>query len=214
MSWLPATRYAWRTWPVAVSAAALMLGPGFVLVVGKDGDAPLRLRMVGLLLAAVVALVWEDRTAPVAAATPLGLPALQRARLLVLLAVVCVGWALTCVAASTVSADVRVWSATVEVGAVAALLTAIVGGLARERPGESLAAYPVPLLLVLLVLAFRVPERWALIATPDSPVWTDMHRRWAGLLVVGLLAVVAVGRDPAARPLRQVVRRTALPRPP
>lgn len=208
MSWLPASRYAWRTRPVAVSAAVGLLGPVFVLAVGKDTEAPLRLRIVGLLLAAVVALVWEDRTAQVAAATPVGLPALQRARLMALLGVVSAGWTVTCLAASTASSDLRVWSATVEVGAVGALLTAVVGGLARERPGESLAAYPMPLLLVLLVVVFRVPERWALIAAPDSPAWTDVHRRWAGLLVIGLLAAAVAARDPAARPLLHALRRT------
>jgi len=175
-----------------------LLGPGFVLAVGKDIDAPLRLRMVGLLLAALFALVWDDRTAPLAAATPVGLPAVQRARLLVLLAVVSAAWTLACLAAAAESTDVRVWSATVEIGAVAALLTAVVGGLARERPGESLAAYPVPLLLVLLVLAFRVPEQWALIVAPDSPAWTDVHRRWAVLLIVGILGIAVSTRDPAS----------------
>ncbi|MBK5306308.1 MAG: hypothetical protein JJD92_06420 [Frankiaceae bacterium] len=209
MRWLPAARYTWRSRPAFAVAAVALVGPAFVLFVGKDTDAPIRLRVVGLALAVLVALGWEDRAAPLAAATPVGLPAVQRGRLLLLVLAASGALALTCVAATQRAPDVGVWSAAVEIGAVAALLTAIVGALARERLGESLSAYPVPLLLVLLVLAFRVPERWTLVASPGSPAWGDVHRRWSGLLVIGLLALVVVGRDPASRTLLNRGRRTA-----
>lgn len=208
MTALPALRYAWRTRPVVATAAVALAATPFVRWVGNADGAPIRLRLVGLLLAALLALVWEDGTAPLAAASPVGLPALQRARLGLLLLVACVAWALACWAATVATSDARVWSATVEVAAVAALLTAVVGALARERLGESLTAYPVPLLLVLLALAFRVPHRWVLITGPGSPQWTDMHRRWAALLALGLVAIVVVSRDPANRPLRRLLRRT------
>jgi len=194
---------------VIATAAVAFAGPAFVRWEGKADAAPIRLRLVGLVVAALFALVWEDRTAQLVAATPVGLPALQRGRLVVLLLVVCVAWTLACSAATVATTDARVWSATVEVAAVAALLTAIVGALARGRLGESLAAYPVPLLLVLLALAFRVPQRWALIAAPGTPQWTDVHRRWAALLLLGLVAVAVAARDPASRPVWRLLRRTA-----
>jgi hypothetical protein len=209
MTWLLVPRYPWRSRPALAVATVALVGPAFVLFVGKDTDAPIRLRLVGLTLAVLLALVWEDRTATLAAATPVGLPAVQRGRLLLLVVASSWAWALACLAATQRAPDVWVWSATVEIGAVAALLTAVVGAVARERPGESLAAYPVPLLLVLLVVAFRLPDRWALIAGPGSPAWPDVHGRLSALLVVGLLALVVVGRDPASRPLLRRVRRTA-----
>jgi hypothetical protein len=209
MTWLPAPRYVWRSRPAAVIAAVLLAGPAFVLVGGKGTDAPIRLRVVGMVLAMLLALVWEDSTAPLAAATPVGLPAVQRGRLVVLVIAASGAWALACLAASRQVADVGLWSATVEVGAVAAVLTAMVGALARGRLGESLSAYPVPLLLVLLVVTFRLPDRWALVAAPGSPAWDDVHRRWSGVLLLGVLALAVVARDPAARPL---LRRTRRPR--
>lgn len=208
MTWLLAPRYPWRSRPALAIAAVAAVGPGFVLFVGKDDGAPIRLRLVGLALAALLALGWEDRTAPLAAATPVGLPAVHRGQLLLLALVSAAGWALACLAATQRGPDARVWSATVEIAAVAAVLTAIVGALARERLGESLAAYPVPLLLVLLVLAFRLPDRWALIAGPGSPAWDDVQRRLVALLMIGLVAMLVVGRDPASRPLSRLLRRT------
>lgn len=209
MTWLLAPRHPWRSRPAFAIAAVAAVGPAFVLFVGNEDGAPIRLRAVGLALAALLALGWEDRTAPLAAATPVGLPAVHRGRLLLLLLAAAVAWSLSCLAATQRGPDVPVWSATVEIAAAAAVLTAIVGGLARERLGESLAAYPVPLLLVLLVLAFRVPERWAVIAGPGSPAWADVHRRLVALLLIGLVAMLVVGRDPASRPLTRLLRRTA-----
>lgn len=209
MSVLPALRYTWRTRPVLATGAVALLGTAFIVWAGEDAEAPLRLRLVGLVLASLLALVWEDATAPVAAATPVGLPALQRERLITLLLAVSAAWTSACLATAATVADARLVAATVEVAALAALLTGLVGLLARGRLGESLAAYPIPLLLVVLVVVIRIPARWRLVTSPDSADWTDAHRRWAGLLVVGLLAVAWAARDPASRPLRRVLRRTA-----
>lgn len=200
MTSLMTTRYLWRTRPLLAVGAVGLAGPALMLVSSAD-DVPLRLRLVGLALASLLALTWEDRTAPLVASTPLGLPSVQRKRLLLLLSAAVVAWGATCFAAAQRSSEVGGWWATLEVGALAAMVTAIMGGLARGRPGENLAAYPMPLLLCLLLLASRLPERLALIATPDSPAWQEVHQRWALLLVLGLLAVAYVGRDPAARPL-------------
>lgn len=208
MSLLSTLRHTWRSRPVLAAGAVALLGPAYIVWTGQDADAPLRLRVVGLALAVVFALVWEDRTAPLAAATPVGLPALQRGRLLTLLTVVSVAWALACLATAQITQDAGLGAATVEVAAIAAVLTGIVGLLGRGRLGESLSAYPIPLLLVVLVLVFRVPARWRLVTSPDSADWTDAHRRWAALLVVGLLWVAVAARDPATRPLRQTFRRT------
>jgi hypothetical protein len=183
------------------AVAVVLLGPPFVVAAGNDGDAPLRLRLVGLLLAVLVALVWDDPAGQVVAATPVGLPAVHRIRLLVLLVPVTAGWALACVAASTQQPETLVWSATVEISGVAVLLTAVVGMLSRDRLGESIAAYPVPVLVVGLALMTRLPGRWTLLAAPGSSAWTDAHRRWMVLLVVGLFALAVAARDPAGRAL-------------
>ena len=197
-----AIRYLWRIRPLIAVAAVGLGGPALLLLSNSD-DVPLRLRLVGLVLASLIALTWEDRAAPLVTATPAGLPAVQRGRILLVLSGVAVAWGLTCLAASVRAPDVGGWWATLEVAALAALVTAIVGGLARARPAESLAAYPLPLLICLLLLATRLPSRWTLIAAPGSPAWQDAHQRWAVLLLLGLMAVAYVARDPATQPLRR-----------
>lgn len=200
MTSLMATRYLWRTRPLIAVAAVGLTGPALMLI-GSEDAVPLRLRFVGVVLASLLALTWEDRTAPLVASTPIGLPSVQRARLLLLLAAVAVAWGASCFAASQRVPDVGAWWATLEMAALGAVVSAIMGGLARGRPGENLAAYPMPLAICLLLLATRLPVRFNLIASPDSPAWVDVHQRWAVLLLLGLLALAYVARDPASRPV-------------
>ena len=200
MTTLRGTRYLWRTRPLLAVGAVGVGGPTLMLLSSSD-EVLLRLRLVGLVLASLLALTWEDRTAPLVASTPLGLPSVQRTRLLLLLSAAAAAWGTTLFAASQRTPEVGGWWATLEVGALAAVITAILGGLARGRPGENLAAYPMPLLICLLLIASRLPARWSLFASPDSPAWQDAHQRWALVVLLGLLALAYVARDPASRPL-------------
>ncbi len=194
---------------VRATALLAVVAPIYVAWGGRTVDAPLRLRVVSLATAVVLAMVWEDRSAPVVAATPVGLPAVLRGRAVVLIALATFGWVLSSVLLAVRVDGAPIAELTLEAAGTAALLVAVVGVLARGRLGESVTGYPVPLLLGLLVLVSRLPADWTLLSEgPDDPAWVAVHQRWAVLLVVALGVALSSARDPAvADLLRRRLRR-------
>lgn len=194
----PTARVLLRQPAVRAAAVVAVAGPAYVAWGGARADAPLRLRVVALAIAVVLAMVWDDRTAPVVAATPVGLPAVLRGRAAVLVALVTTGWVVSAAVVAWRTDGAPVGGLAVEAVGLAAVLVAVVGVLVRGRLGEPVLGYPVPLLLGLLALASRLPDRVTLLAAgPDDPGWVAVQQRWAGLAVVAVAFAVWCARDPA-----------------
>lgn len=181
-------------------------GPLVVVHAGKESDTALRLLLVGLATAVAIALVWDDRCAPVTAATPVGLPAVRRGRGLVLSAALVAGWGVCAWAADRAVPDLPVTAMAVLVLGLAVATLAVTGVLARGRDGEPVGTYPVPVLLVLLLLLSRLPDRWALLVAPTDADWPAARDRWLLLLVVAAVLTGWVLRDPATRSVSAEVR--------
>ena len=155
---LPSLRIALRL-PAVRSAVVLMVAsPAFVAWGGRETQAPVRLRVAGMLLAAGLAMVWDDRCAVVTAATPVGLPAVRRGRAAVVLGLLVPAWLLSCAAVD--GQPVAFAAVTFQTSALAAVLLALVGWFARDREGEPVLALPVPALL-LAVAAFSQQVSWS-----------------------------------------------------
>lgn len=180
---------------VRAGAAYALVAPLFVALGGASSAVEVRLRVVGVAAALVPALLWEDRCCELAAATPTGLPAVRRDRLLLVLALVVLGWGS---AALLARPDVAARALAVEAAGLVALLLAVVGLLASHRQQERVAAYPVPALIAVLVVLQRLPERWTLLAgAPGGPQWPAVEQRWLAVLAVSALVVAWSARDPA-----------------
>ena len=172
---------------------------------GPSSSAALevRLRIAGLAAAAVAALLWEDLCVALVGATPVGLPAVRRVRGLLMGLLLALGWALAALVAGTFAAPLLV-----EAVGLAVVLTALTGWLGPGRAGESVAAYPVPALLLVLVALYRLPERWTLLMVAPDASWSGPQTRWAILTGLAACAVVWLGRDPAMSLRTRLFRRS------
>lgn len=202
------TRLLLPPWRVAVSLPGLrvavllaVVGPVFVVWAGKESDTGLRLLLAGLAAGVALALVWDDRCAPLTAATPVGLPSVRVGRGAVLLAALVAGWAACAVVADRAVPTTPVAAIAIPVVAMAALLVAAVGLIARGRDGEPVSAYPVPVLLLVVLLLSRLPARWTLLVPPAASAWPQARHRWLVLLALSAVTALWLARDSASRPL-------------
>lgn len=184
-------------WVAALLAAG---GPAFVVWAGKESDTGLRLLLAGLAAGVGLALVWDDRCAPLTAATPVGLPSVRMGRGAVLLAALAAAWGTCAVAADRAVPSTPVASIAVPVLAMAALLVAAIGLVARGRDGEAVGAYPVPVSLLIVLLLSRLPARWAVLVPPGADAWPQARDRWLVLLAGSAAMVLWLLRDPGSRP--------------
>jgi hypothetical protein len=199
---LPTPRVAVRQPAVRAALVLVVAGPAMVAWGGPDGQAAVRLRVVGLVLGAALAMVWDDRCAVVTAATPVGVPAVRRGCLLVVLALLCLGFGLSCLVVRP--APVPYGAVVLQTAGAAAVLLALVGWLARDRPGEQVAALPFPLLLVGLGVVSRLPAELSLMRTsPGDPGWPAERGRWLAVLLLAVAASGLLDRDRAAPALQR-----------
>lgn len=161
-------------------------------------EAPLRLRVAGMVLAAGLAMVWDDRCAVVTAATPVGLPAVRRGRLAVVLALLALAWLLS--RAAVGGQRIAFAAITFQTVAMAAVLLALVGWFARGRDDEPLLALPVPALLLTGAIIGQLPRGVSLLHSPPGGAgWPVERTRWLVLLLVSIVVVGRFDRDPAKR---------------
>ena len=187
-------RVSSRLLAVRLAGLYVLAAPAFVLWAGSSAQpaVEVRLRVAGMVAAVIAALLWEERSVALIGSTPVGLPAVRRVRGLLMGLLLATGWSLAALVAQTLP----VWLVVETVG-LAVLLTALIGWLASGRDGESVAAYPVPALLVVLVALYRLPERYALLMmTPDTS-WSGPQTRWLLLTALTGCLVAWLGRDPA-----------------
>lgn len=192
---LPGPRLALRHPAVRTVLLLLVSGAPFVAWWGKDPDAPIRLRVLGFLLAVAVALSWDDRACVLTASTPVGLPAVRRGRLSVVTTIAvlayCFGW--LAVPGQATGLAIGLQSAS-----VAVVLLVVVGWFGRD--GDPVLVIPFPALLITLAVLNKLPHQIALLrADPRSSEWSGERTRWWVLLAVSALFVLRLERDPAAR---------------
>lgn len=201
---LPPAGAALRLPAVRAALVLLVVAPSFVAW-WPTGPAGAHLRVAGMVLAAAVALAWEDRCAVLTAATPTGLPAVRRGRAVVVCGLLGLAWLLCCLAAELTADEAAVPYAAVSLqsAAVAATVVAVIAAWARGREGEPVLALPGPVLLLVLAALFRLPRRVSLLhATPGDEGWPAERTRWWLLLGLAMLVVMRAGRDPACPRLR------------
>ena len=184
----------------AVRSATLLVAvaPTFVAWDAGPWDVTTRLRVAGLALACVAAMVWDDRCAVVSASTPIGTPAVRLGRGALVLGLLLVAWLL---AGATASGDGVAYAAiSLQTAGLALLVSAVVAALARGRESERVAALPVPVLLGLLVLLTRLPAELSLLgAEPGGLGWPDEQVRWTWVGAIAAALAVYAGRDVARR---------------
>jgi hypothetical protein len=93
----------------------------------------------------------------------------------------------------------------VEVLVLVVFTTSVTLGLQRHLGIREPAQFMILVVLVLLLAAQLLGQRWPLLVSP-GPLWDEAHRRWVGALVVGLVVLGWQLRDPASAPLRRWLR--------
>ncbi|MDP9181390.1 MAG: hypothetical protein M3P04_01275 [Actinomycetota bacterium] len=194
---LPPPRPALRHPAVRAAVLVLLVGPVWVAWLGKADDAPVRLRVLGLAVVMAAALAWDDREHALTASTPVGLPAVRRGRIALVLVVLALAFGLGCLAVPD-GLPLPAGALVLQTGALVAVLMALMGWFGRA--GESVLVLPAPALLLTLLVLTRLPHQIGMLrADPMGDAWAAERTRWVVLLVVAALTVVRLGRDPAAR---------------
>lgn len=169
----------------------------------STGSAILWLRLFAIVLASSACFVLDDEAAQLLASSPLSLAGRRTLRVAVAGALVAVPWT-TCVVVMSrrPTVDVPVAALTLELVTLLGVGLAAAAALDRWSGVPDPGVVASPLVVALALLAFRLPERWALYVPPGS-AWLAGHLRWAGLLAVAVLVLAWSMRDPAARSARR-----------
>lgn len=200
---LPPVRTALRHPSVRALLVLAVAGPVWVAWLGKDADAVIRLRVLGMALVVAAAMSWDDRVHALTASSPVGLPAVRRGRTLVVAVLVVAGFGLGCLAVPD-GLRLPVGALALQSAALGALLLALVAWFGRD--GEPVLVVPLPALLVSLAVLIKLPSPFTFLhADPGSTAWPAERVRWLALLALALAVAALLGRDPAAR---RVLRRT------
>lgn len=199
-------RPVWRTLPWTALAAAGGLG---LLLVGLPrllSDAPdpwlclSLLRAAALCLGLGLAFLLDDPARHTTAPVPVRRPVRSGLRLALAAPVTALWWT---AALLLIPGEARppVGAVTLEAAACAALALAAAAAAVRftdeARPGTAVAAGL--LAGALTVPTLLLPERWTLLAAVGDKRWDDAHERWAGLLVVAGVVVMACMPEPLRR---------------
>lgn len=187
-------------WQPLVGAAALAA----VLLVlkaddlGEQGTAVLVLRAVAALLAVGAAFLLDDGATDTLAASPSTLAWRRGHRLVMLVALAGVAWLLAVLAVRSQGADPPIAGLTLELAALLGLAIAVAAGITRWAHTAEPGPMAAPFVFGAILSATRLPERWAVVVGP-GPAWEPAHQRWALLLAVSLVLLIACNRDPAHR---------------
>ena len=184
----PTARLAsWSALPAADAVALAML----------QFDAPqvIELRLAAIALCVGAAFVLDDPAAQSLAASPTPLLFRRLLRIVLLVPLVGVLWAVVLWhAGASFTTALTLELATMLVVTLAA--AALAAPLAPDGRG-GLAAAPA-LLITLTAALLLLPAGWTLfVADPADPAWETSHLRWALLLGAAVAAFLAASRDPA-----------------
>lgn len=204
------TARAVRWWPLLL---ALALGFGVLSLalrpkeVGDVATLVNWLRLVALLAALGTAFLLDDPSEPTTEAAGVSLLTRRLVRVGLAAPLLAGWWALVLWLAGyrLPGLDVPVAAATVQLGALLAVVLALAAFGARLAPERLGGVVAGPALAILAAAATELPRELALYVAPTSPEWEAARWRWTGLAVLGGLALLAGCRDPAAR--RVFIRR-------
>ncbi len=189
-------------WP-ALLGGAVACG-AVVLLASLDGSPAGHWPGFGATaLSAGAAFVLDDDAGAAAAATPTSLARRRLLRIALALPLLCGAWAASLWFATPADAtlfgpDAR-GGLSVQFAAMLAV-TLAGSGLALRIVPEGRAGWAgVVAPFLLLAVAYWLPERWTLLATPGDGAWAASQLRWIALLVVALAVLAWASRDPAAR---------------
>lgn len=189
-------------WQPGVAAWGLVA----LLLVLKDeafddvGSALLLLRAVGIIAVLGAAFVLDDEAAATLEASPSTLAWRRSLRVVTALALVAVPWAAAWWRVVAHGTELPWVGLTVEVVALLALALASAAGVARWTGSDEPGVATTPVVFVVVLGAFQLPQRFALYGGP-GPGWDAAHLRWSVLLAATTLLLLWCGRDPAARRL-------------
>lgn len=182
-----------RWQPVTVaSAGAVAIGLADIVDSGL-----VTLRVTALMLAVGVGFVIDDASAVSSAAVPVSRAHQVTLRITVGGLAVAVVYAAIAVPERWAGVSV-VTGVALEAGAlvVAALAAAVIAHLRFDAAEPGFVGAGV--VAAVLVTAIALPPQWALIPSV-GPEWRDAHLRWAGLLALGVAALIAAAREPTTR---------------
>lgn len=217
---MEALRPSARTLPWGELAGAAVLGLVTLVLLrpkGADASPPIgALRIAAVLLAGAAGFCLDDRAEATTASSPITRLSRRGVRLGVGLVSAAALWGLlTAVAVVlTPSHDVPVGALAVEAAGMAAVGLAT-AALAIPRAPDGLGGVAAgPALLALLLGSHVASVRWTVFTllpmSPEDPTWTGAHLRWAVLVALSLVVVLACSADPARRRLEIPGRRSAL----
>lgn len=187
----------WQPVPVAALGAALLLWWQDERL-ADPSYAVWSLRVVALLLAVGVAFALDDRTRLTLAAvpTPLWWRATVQLIGVAIPAVVAWGAALLWVGWRA-DGSMPEASLSLEAVALAWLVLAVAGGLARWRDVSEPGVVTAPAMLGVGLMLPQLPANVAL-TVPEGTGWDAAHIRWSALLVCAVAVLALSLRDPAA----------------
>lgn len=178
-------------WSVEAGFAAMAVA---VMVHGHVVDAPewqydVRLRLTAVLAAAGAGIVLDD----VADRTLESAPRYRRlalaGRLAGIVLLASTAWLACVVLVPGPIGDLELGALAVE--GAAWLLAAL--AVARLFGSSAVTGS----LLVAVVIAYRLPQRWTLVSAPGAPEWDAARLRWAGIAVAAACLLWWALRDPA-----------------
>lgn len=156
--WLPMAA------PLQPMAAAGIAGLALVASTPGVGDDPnLRLRFAGLLMAAGVAFVLDDRAAPTLASSPMSVVEQRLARMIVIVPMVAVWWILAIELMAACRADSLVPISSLSLEFAAYLALALAGSVWSQRFSDDGSGGIAGALLAVAVFgssALPLPEWW------------------------------------------------------
>lgn len=166
-----------------------------LVVLTDQGLTELRFAAIGLCVGA--AFVLEDAAAATVASAPTPLLARSALRIGLALLPLVAFWLVL----SWLAGDVAASALSLELAAMLSVTLAVAAIAARVRGDGRGGVAAGPALLTLLAAAFLLlPSRWGLFpAGPEDPLWTPAHRRWALILLAGVLGLLWASRDPGRR---------------
>ena len=200
-----------RVLPWGQLAGAAAVGMVFLVLLrpkGADSGPPVgALRMAALLLAAAAGLCLDDRSEPTVAASPTTRMARRAVRLGVGMAPTAAAWAVLVAVAVvlTPSHSLPVAALTLEAAGMAAVGLAMAALAVPWAPDGLGGVASGPALLALLLGSYVASLRWQVFnmlpVAPEDPAWMGAHVRWAMLLALSLVTVLACSVDPARQRL-------------
>ncbi len=197
-----------RVVPYLPMLVAFALGLVIVALARVDATAASqlpRLRGVVLLFAVAVVFAFDDPTTDVADASPVPRRVRATVRGAVQIVPAMTMWfTVLALMSARIAAPVPAGRLWLEAAGMALAGWAIASWWRRARGETCGGVIAGPVLIVLVLVAHRLPPSFALfVPDPETLLWDDMQWRWVTLLAVAMAALGLALRDPLSRVRRR-----------